>query len=109
MALTFSIDNNGRQLVGTVRTVSGTVTFDSSYVTGGEPFTPAEVGLAYLSDFDCEPSTTGYVPVWDRSTNAPKLMAFYGDNNNASDGPLIEVPAATNLSTVVARFTATGY
>lgn len=110
MALTFAIDqDSGRQLVGTCREVRGTVTFDSSYATGGESFTAADLGLTQITDFTCELGATGYAGVWDRSKTAPKLMAFYGDNNNASDGPLIEVPSTTNLSTVVCRFAAQGY
>lgn len=107
MALTFALDD--RQLVGNKRQVSGTVTFDSSYPTNGESFTAADLGLTAITNFEAQPSTVGYVAVWDRSTSAPKLMAFYGDNNNASDGPLIEVPNATSLTTSVHRFVATGY
>ena len=110
MALTWTFDSQGRQLVGNQRQITGSVTFDSSYVTGGEPFTPADVGLTALLSFEVElDATAGYVPVWNRSTTAPKLMAFYGDNNNAADGPLIEVPNATNIATSVCRFAAYGY
>lgn len=38
----------------------------------------------------------GYVPVWDSVND--KLSVYYGDNNNASDGPLIEVPTTPDLS-----------
>ena len=107
MALTYTLDD--RQLIGTKRCVRGSVTFDSSYVTGGEPFTAADFGLTAITDVEAQTSTTGYVIMWDRSTTAPKLMAFYGDNNNAADGPLIEVPNTTNLSTVVARVAVYGY
>ena len=111
MALTWTFDSQGgNQLIGTQRVRKGTVTFDSSYATGGETFTPADLGLAFLTDLQVEvDATAGYVPVWNRSTTAPKLMAFYGDNNNAADGPLIEVPNATNIATAAARFTAYGY
>lgn len=107
MALTFSLDD--RQLVGNKRQVRGTVTFDSSYATGGETFTPADFGLTAITDVQAQPSTVGYVAVWNRSTTAPKLMAFYGDNNNASDGALIEVPNTTDISTSVHRIAVTGY
>lgn len=43
MALSFSV--NPPQVAGTKRVVRGTVTFDSSYPTGGEAFTAANVGL----------------------------------------------------------------
>lgn len=109
MALTWTLDSDGRQLIGKQRSVAGSVTFDSSYPTGGEAFTAADLGLTFLSSFEVEiDATAGYVPVWNRSTTAPKLMAFYGDNNNAADGPLIEVPNTTNIATAVARFVAYG-
>lgn len=107
MALTYTVDNT--QLVGTKRMTQGTITYDSSYATGGETVDPHALGLQMLTDLRISPSTGGYIGVWDRSTTAPKLMAFYGDNNNASDGPLIEVPSTTDLSAVVVRYEAWGY
>lgn len=46
---------------------------------------------------------------WDRSTSAPKLVAYMGDNNNASDGPLIQVADTTDLSSIVCGIQVTGY
>jgi hypothetical protein len=43
-------------------------------------------------------ANTGYVPVWDKANS--KLKVFYGDNNNNTDGPLIEIPNTTDISTV---------
>ena len=40
----------------------------------------------------------GYVFVYDYSNS--KVLAYMGDNNNASDGPLIEVANTTDLSAV---------
>jgi len=37
----------------------------------------------------------GYQPIYDKA--ADKLKVYYGDNNNASDGPLVE-NATANLS-----------
>ena len=52
-------------------------------------------GLGQLEELEVRPglgsSTTGYVPVWNRSVSSPLLLVFMGDNNNASDGPLVEV------------------
>ena len=107
MPLAFT--NTTTQMVGIRKQVTGTVTFDNSYPTGGEPFTPAQLGLGTLERIQCDPSSGGYIVTWDRSTSAPKLLALYGDNNNAADGPLIEVPNTTNLSTLVTTFTATGW
>lgn len=111
MALTYTA--NPPQLVGTRRTVTGTITFDSSYATGGEAFSPQAIGLSQLTDLVVSPgrdtNTSAMVPVWNRSTSAPTVLAMYGDNNNAADGALIEVPNATNLATLVCAYTATGY
>lgn len=95
--------------VGNRKVVTGTVTFDSSYVTNGEPFTIAEAALSQLTDLRVDPTTLGYVPRWNANKTSPTIVVFYGDNNNAADGPLIEVPNATNLSAESARFTAVGF
>lgn len=98
---------------GNVRRVRGTATFDSSYPTGGEPFTAAQLGLTFLSELipgtGRGASSTAYAVAWNRSTSAPTLMAYMGDNNNAADGPLIEVANTTDLSTLVVPFEAIGY
>ena len=97
--------------LGTRWLVTGTISFtgDTSYPTGGEAFTPSQVGLYTLDDISIRNTNSGYMPVWNGSKTAPKLMVFYGDNNNASDGPLIEVPNATDLSAQTGfQFTAIG-
>ncbi len=78
---------------------------DSSYPTGGETGLQALCKAALSRDVtilgfiaqDCG----GYLPVWD-PTNS-KLKVYYADNNNASDGPLIEVPNTTDLSGVTVK------
>ena len=49
------------------------------------------VSILYVVAQDCG----GYVPVYDNTND--KLKVYYADNNNASDGPLIE-NATANLS-----------
>jgi hypothetical protein len=111
MALTYSV--NPPQLVGAERVVTGTITFDNSYLTAGETFSPTAVGLTSLKNLEVGAglgsSTTAYVPVWNRSVSAPKVQAFWGDNNNAADAALIEVTSTTDLSALVCGFRATGY
>ena len=107
MALTHTAD--APDIVSGERVVRGTITFDSSYATGGETFDIVNIGLTMLSHLTFAVGTSGYVPVWNRSTSAPEAQAFYGDNNNASDGPLIEVPSTTDLSAVTVGYTAIGY
>ena len=69
------------EVPGTRREVRGTITFDSSYATGGEAVTLAQLGLTRLDWLSVE----------------------------TTDGaPLAEVPSTTNVSTVVVRFHATG-
>jgi hypothetical protein len=75
-----------------------TIAFDSSYPTGGEPLSTTDLGFkAQPSVVEIEPKA-GYVFEYDFTNQ--KILAYYGDNNNASDGPLIEVPNTTNLATV---------
>lgn len=111
MGLTYSVDQP--EVYGRHRRVRGTLTFDSSYPTGGEAFAPTSVGLVQLTELVVRPgigaSTVGYVPTWDRSVSAPKVLVMMGDNNNASDGPLIQVADTTDLSALVIPFEAVGY
>lgn len=76
---------------------------DGAYPTGGttgfDALVKAKVGdnrdVLAVIPMDCG----GYVPVYAPATTG-NLKVYYGDNNNASDGPLIEVPNATDLSAV---------
>lgn len=105
MALTIAFDKQGRMDRDSVRI--GTIAFDSSYAVGGESLTASDLNLRGVSFLLVAPKN-GYVFEYDYANR--KLKAYYGDNNNASDGPLIEVPNTTNLSTVTgAKFLAFGY
>lgn len=71
-----------------------TILMDSTYPSGGEAIDAVgDLGYFYAT-FD-GPSTTGYIAKWDKANQ--KIKVFYGDNNNAADGPLIE-NATTDLS-----------
>lgn len=83
-----------------------TVAFDSSYPTGGESLTAANLGLAGIVHVQAG-SAGGYVFEYDHTNK--KLKAFMGDNNNAADGPLIEVADTTDLSAVTCRAVVYGY
>lgn len=76
---------------------------ETSYPTGGTTLFEAYVrdllGLGALDVVAVIPQDCGgYLPCYDPA--ADTLKVYYADNNNAADGPLIEVPAATNLSAV---------
>jgi hypothetical protein len=78
----------------------GTVTLDASHLAAGEAI-DATGDLGYdVVIFEGGP----YVLQWDKANQ--KVLAYYGDNNNAADGPLIAVPDTTDLSAVVAQYIA---
>ena len=96
----------GPEVPGNRKQVLGTVTFDSSYPTGGEAVSLADLGLSRL-DWLSVSTTDGYVPAWDGSASAPKIKMFWVDTT--TDGaPLVEVTATEDLSTAVVRFHAIG-
>lgn len=75
----------------------GTIALDSSYPTGGEA---VDFGNNERMDFVVTAPSGGYVGLWDAANQ--KLLQYYGDNNNAADGPLIEAPNTTDLSALTA-------
>lgn len=72
------------------------IDFDNSYPTGGESLDLSSY-FKELINVQINPKS-GYVFEYDYTNK--KVMAYYGDNNNAADGPLIEVPNATDLSSL---------
>lgn len=97
MALTY--DTAPRvEYEGNMRVWYGSITFDSSYPTGGEALSLASLGFSrQVFSVVAGPTTTGHVGVWDLSKTAPKLLAFIG----AGSAALAEVSNGTNLSTAV--------
>lgn len=82
--------------------VLGTVTFDSSYATGGESFVPADVGLTQF--YNVTVQAPGYQVRYVSSTG--KLLVYGGAAG--SGGVAVEVSNATDLSTIVCAFSAKG-
>lgn len=80
----------------------GTVAFDDSYPTGGEPFNAesesnfSEVFAVFVA------SKSGYVFEYVNSATAAnrKIIAYYSDYDAVADGALIQVPDTTNLATL---------
>jgi hypothetical protein len=98
--------NVGPEVPGNRRFTVATVTFDSSYATGGEAISLAALGFTRL-DFLWAVTDDGYVPGWDGSTTAPKIKLFWVDTT--TDGaPLAEVPSTTDVSTVSVQVFAFG-
>ena len=105
MAASISV-TYGPEVPGNRKVVHGTVTFDSSYPTGGEAVTLADLGLNRLDWLETL-TTDGFVPAWDGSVSAPKVKLFWVDTT--TDGAaLAEVVSTTNVATTVVRFRATG-
>ena len=117
MALT--ITEIHRSVFGNKRVITADLDFDSSYPTGGEGLTPADVAL---NGFDLvltsamSTSNTGTVntaadlghsPTFDYTNN--KILMTYSDLNGSADGPSIEVADTTNLTGVRVRALIIGY
>ena len=105
MAASVSIAT-GPEVPGNRKIVIGTVTFDSSYPTGGEAISLVDLGLTRLDTLFVAPNG-GYMPTWNASTTAPKIKMFWVDTT--TDGAaLAEVPSTTDVSAVVVRIFAFG-
>jgi len=105
MALTVSISRMGKIDRESIR--DGTISFDSSYPTGGESFTPSDLKLQGINHIDISPKD-GYVFEYDYTNQ--KVKVYYADYASANAGALIEVPNATDLSTLTGvKFRAYGY
>lgn len=111
MAVTVTIIE--KYSIGDRMEVIADVVFDSSYPAGGEAVTAANFGFDLeIKHIACglarDPDTVDNAVALDYDSAAKKLVAFWGDNNNAADGPLVEVPDTTNLSAYTARVVAKG-
>jgi hypothetical protein len=91
--------------LGNARMNVCTVTFDSSYATGGEAVTPEQMGLTVV-DMVIATNSGGYAFEYDYANE--KLKVFVGNNDGAADGPLVEAAAESDFDEVVARLIAIG-
>lgn len=103
MAASVSI-TTGPEVPGSRKEVVGVITLDSSYVTGGEAVTLAQLGLSRL-DYLVVTAGVGYLPTWDGSLTSPKILVY---RQTAATGAFVEVPATTDVSAVTVRFLAIG-
>lgn len=104
MALTIAnVNAQAEDVFGRHRVRLVTVTFDSSYPTGGESFTPADVGLSQIDAVFVSPDSNaagGHTVQYDYTAETLKV---YVEEAVAAGGPLLEIAAASNLSTLVVR------
>ena len=87
--------------------VKAAYSFSSSYATGGDTLTAAQVGLAEINEVIVKGDALASGPnraIVARYTSvgegAPSglMLAFWQDPTGSSQGPLVEVPNGTNLS-----------
>jgi hypothetical protein len=90
-----------------IKSKTAKITFDSSYPTGGEALTVGDLGFTVVLGLQAIQNSGGYVYQYDAA--AKKILVYYGDNNNAADGPLIEVANASDLSAIAPTFLVFGY
>lgn len=89
--------------------VTGTITFDSSYATGGEALVSTDIGLSSKIEVICCAPASGYVFEYDYDNN--KLKAYNttkGGTIPSGGAPGVEVASTTDLSSVTTRFIAFG-
>jgi len=103
MAASVSI-TTGPEVPGNRKEVVGVITFDSSYATGGEAVTLAQLGLSRL-DYLIVTAGIGYLPTWDGSLTSPKVLLY---RQTAATGAFVEVPSTTDMSATTVRFIAFG-
>lgn len=103
MPLTVALSGDWMTSLGNKRQTHGTITFDSSYLTGGEAITAAMLGLGLLENLQLKQGEDGLVASWDRSAGTIQLFDEAG-----ADGPLSEVGSTSNQSAVVLDFVAVG-
>ena len=97
MAITVRYDpviseNTGRRIV------TGELTFDAAYVAGGEPW-DLSTYFDRISGALFE-SQDGYIFTLEAKATpvSAKVKVWEGDNNNAADGPLIELAGTPDLT-----------
>ena len=96
-----AITVNERGVSDNKRWVRGNVEFGSNYAVGGESgFISSALGLDHI-DFARIYSNGIYIIFYNHDgTNVGKIQCYYydNDNNSATSGSTIEIPASTDIS-----------
>lgn len=105
MALTIAnVNAQAEDVFGRHRVRLVTVTFDTSYPTGGESFTPADVGLSQFDVVLFSPdSSPAYQFAYDYTNKKILVFGVQQDPDAAVTDPFDEEDAAADLSTVSIR------
>jgi hypothetical protein len=107
MALTVAKVTGGAYTLGNKKKRTVTITFDSSYPTGGEALTAGDLGVSGRTLIEVIPhgafrntdATLGIVVSYDHTNS--KLVAYWGNAGSVSGMP--EVANTTDLSTYSGR------
>jgi hypothetical protein len=102
MALTITVPDAGRTVIGNKRLVFGTIAFDASYPTGGEALTAGDLGLDKIDHITF---TSDVVQCYWASD---LLLAYYGDNDAGADGEFAQTANTDDLSAANVGFFAIG-
>ena len=105
MALTITVPDAGRTVIGNKRLVFGTIAFDSTYdneAAGGEALTAGDLGLDKIDHITF---TSDVVQCYWASN---KLLAYYGDNDAGADGEFAQAANTDDLSAANVGFFAIG-
>lgn len=102
MALAFASQKEG--VAGDLRYWSGTITFDSSYPTGGEAITAANFGFGSTIFILSMNGASGVVPVFDRANL--KIMVYF-PTGGAGTSPATLANAAGGLAAGATPVTST--
>lgn len=101
--MAFTATQIGKEVVGRDRVVTTDLDI-TSYATGGEAPTLAQLGVNRLIDLEVRGpvTTTRWRAQWDGSLTAPKIIVSGQEPTNATVGVIVfsEVAAATNVGKV---------
>jgi len=100
MALSVSLVGDWLSSIGSKRMTEGTLTFDSSYLTGGEVLAAADVGLGELDSLVLEQGEDGYIFEWLRTTALTGLVKVRGDAGEAAVPAMVVEEVVTVTSHV---------
>ncbi len=98
-ALTLSITRNIGTADSLERIRDFTVTFDSSYATGGEAFVASDIGISSIYSMACTNVVSGMIAIYNFSSSIKVFQII---------SPPQEATAASDLALFVFRCRATG-
>ena len=105
--MALSVTTNRTDTVGRyTKYTTGTVTFDSSYPTGGEALLPTALGLSSKIEFVSFSPAAGYVFEYDYTNQ--KLKAYWPTTDATAPNVAKQVANTTDLSAVTCQYIAFG-